>query len=144
MTQQAAEILLYQDIEYKITTEPLRQYLKLKGFEFYVINTACWRGYVGKWKIDDNKLYLTSLYANLKSNEKVGLDFLFPREKEVFADWFCESIWIPQGEIIGYISNSYFSTPVFEESIILTFENGSLVSKKTIKNVVPEYEDLPF
>jgi len=144
MCQQASEVLTYQGVIYHIGERPLEQYLKKNKIEFYPTISVCWRGYVGTWKVGENKLYLTSLSANLIGSVKVGLDFLFQSQTEVFADWFSGFLCLPQGEIIGQVYNSTFTTPVFEESIILTFENGSLVSKKTIKNVVPEYEDLPF
>jgi hypothetical protein len=63
MTAQSHEKLIYKGKEMSMASEPLGYYLKQNKvpISLYSINTACWRGYYGKWKIEDDKLYLTHL-----------------------------------------------------------------------------------
>ena len=87
---------------------------------------------MGKWKIKDDKLYLVNLKANLDYKTKVGLDYLFPGKKEVFAEWFTGEIRIPTGEMLTYVHMGYAS--VYEKDIFLQFENGRLINKRIVDN----------
>ena len=58
-----------------MTCEPLKEYLAEKSINFPLINTACWRGYIGSWEIKDNKLYLISL--DDFSDEGISLHHIF-------------------------------------------------------------------
>ncbi len=64
MTAQVRERLIYNNEEYSLATEPLSPYLAKHKIEFPSTTTACWRGYCGKWLIENNKLYLIDLKAN--------------------------------------------------------------------------------
>ena len=65
--------------------------------------TDCWRGYVGHWAIEDDKLYLIELdrfeefsIQELDRFEDVPirniLNDLFPGQQKVFAEWYSGSI----------------------------------------------------
>ena len=54
---------MYNGKDYIIETEPLYPYLKSKQISFIALHTACWRGYMGDWLIENDKLYLVGLYA---------------------------------------------------------------------------------
>lgn len=132
MTAQFREILIYNGERLGMAANPLRPYLdSRKDIEFVSNSTACWRGYVGRWKIIDDKLFLVNLSANL-GDEKVGLDYLFPGEKKVFADWYSGEIRIPTGEMIEYVHMGYAS--IFEKDIFLVFVNGQLVNQYEVDN----------
>lgn len=69
--------------EVRMASLPLDQYfegLKEKSL-FSPTSTACWRGYVGTWEIEDAKLYLIEFEGNVgaeqTSDEMVGMIFLF-------------------------------------------------------------------
>ena len=64
-----------------------------------------WRGYIATWKIESGMLYLIGIYANvtgvkghikgnestiqsLLSDEAVGMDYFFPNQSQVLADWY--------------------------------------------------------
>jgi hypothetical protein len=47
----------------------------------------CERGYIGKWEIKDDTLWLTGLYA-WRNGNYTGLSELFGDLNEVAADWF--------------------------------------------------------
>ena len=96
MTIQAGDILSYNGEKTTIVTEPLKPYLESRShISFIFKSTALVRGYIGTWKIKNKKLFLVSLIGFIENNEKVGLNYLFPNKKEVFADWFSGQIRIP-------------------------------------------------
>jgi hypothetical protein len=142
MTAQAGEKLLFKGNEYDMASEPLNQYLSnLKARpRFLPPTTDCWRGYYGTWKIRNNKLYLISLSAYTEDHKKVGLEFLFPGETSVFADWFSGILRIPQGKILHYIHFGYES--VYECDLFLYFEKGCLIDDKIIENRYSDFDGL--
>lgn len=74
MTAQAREVLIYNSEEYGMASEPFAQYMALKKFNIRLKSphTALWRGYFGKWEIEENKLFLTDISGHgvLKNDEK--------------------------------------------------------------------------
>ena len=62
------------------------------------------------------------------------MDFLFPDQKEVFADWFTGEIRIPQGDLLEYVHGGYDST--YEKDLFLDFKEGYLVSYKYVYNTL--------
>ena len=121
-----------------MASEPFGDYLEtLEGAPtFSPPDTACWRGYYGKWKIEDNKLYLTGLegFISTPDNQykEIDLNYFFPDQKKVFAEWFTGEIRIPMGEMIEYIHMGYHSK--YERDLIIRIENGLVISKNEIKN----------
>ena len=95
MTRQIAEKLTYNGKEYELHTEPLRAYFYEHPIEStndtYIFSTNCWRGYVGHWAIEDDKLFLVELDC-LELPRRNALDKLFPGQKKVFAEWFSGTI----------------------------------------------------
>jgi hypothetical protein len=138
MTAQAREIIYIDGKEEQMAAEPLAQYLSTKegSVKFAWPNTACWRGYYGTWKLEKNKLFLVSLSAYIedanKRPKKVGLEYLFPGENEVFASWFSGIIKIELGELLEYVHAGYAS--VYEKDRYLVFEDGVKVDEYTIDN----------
>lgn len=95
-----------------------REHLIYKGEDYYYIpqssSSAFYREdifftfrcdqYRGDWIIEDNKLYLVGLQM-LIDGQEVGLDYLFPGEDKVFADW-----------ISGEICLSYYKENVYQKN----------------------------
>lgn len=146
MTAQVRDKLIYNGKEYHIATEPLHPYLEEHRISFIAPHTACWRGYVGEWIVEDNKLYLTNLEANIKREKQesseeyktVGLEYLFPNEEKVFAKWFTGVIRIPHGKMLRYIHSGYAS--IYEKELYLEFASGILVSCKEKENNIEDLE----
>lgn len=132
MTAQSREILSYNGKKTGINTEPLKQYLEKNAIRFLAASSACWRGYQGFWEIKEDKLYLTRLIANIEEYKEVGLDYLFPEQDEVFAQWFNGEIRIPKGKKKEIEDSEYIL--IYERELILKFANGELVDEKTIDN----------
>ncbi len=139
MTAQARERLIFKGNEISMAAEPLSQYLQnINDIKFVSPSTSCWRGYFGKWEIKDSKLYLIGLKAYIEGYREVGINYLFPEQKEVFANWFNGEIRIPQGEMLEYVHMGYAS--MYESDLFLIFEKGILVNQYEVDNVA-EYQN---
>ena len=96
------------------------------------------RGYVAKWEIRDNMLFLVELRANppkrcgkthfLKNRISgkpvgVGMDYFFPNQKTVLADWY-------SGELMICYERKYYESS--GDSIYLTFviDKGHIIEEK--------------
>lgn len=146
MTAQHREKLRYNGEIYHLAVEPLYPYLKKKNIRFVPDSTACWRGYYGWWSIENDKLYLTNLIAYIPKqtdekidarralfySEKVGLEYLFPGQDKVFAEWFSGELRIPHGKMLRYVHQGYAS--IYEKELFLKIVNGKLVDSRKIDN----------
>ena len=137
MTIQAGDILSYNGEKTTIATEPLKPYLETRSdVNFIYKTTALVRGYVGRWEIKSEKLYLVSLVGFVENNEQVDLNYLFPKQTEVFASWYSGDIRIPDGELLRKINLGYAS--IFEKDRILTFKEGLLIGETVKDNTTSE------
>ena len=143
MTLQIAEKLIYKDVEFYIGTYPLETYLEEKQICFNWESTACKRGYNGTWLIEDDKLFLIDLSATIIKDYgmwkwpfeyvEVGLDYLFPNQDKVFAEWFSGVLNFWSGKLLGYYMKDMAfrtypgPTPIYEKKVIITIELGIVV-----------------
>jgi hypothetical protein len=74
------------------------------------------------------------LSANIGDDERVGIDFIFPGQEEVFADWFTGEIRLPTGDRLEYHHMGFAS--IFEKDRFLSFENGVLVEDRVVDNTL--------
>jgi len=138
-TAQIGDKLIYKGEQFVINSEPLGSYLDEVHpgptgiFEFKC--TACWRGYVATWKIEEGYLYLVKIAEGTceKNPPEIPVSRVFPGQKAPFkAEWFSGVIRIPQGKLLEYVHMGYES--IYENEIILTFEKGKLVKESVIDN----------
>lgn len=135
MTAQAREILIYKGKKYGMATEPLEPYIESNGIQFnpMIECSGCWRGYIGTWSIEDNKLYLIDIDTD-NDGKKVGLEYLFSNQEKVFAEWFTGELRVPYGELIEYIHLGYESR--YAKELFLEISKGVLVNeRKKINNL---------
>ena len=107
MTLQIREKLTYNGEVYEMFDEPLRSFLYKYDIERLnrtqtIFSTNCWRGYVGHWAIEDDKLYLVELDC-LELPRRNALDALFLGQQKVFAVWFSGSISTTLNEKYMYL-----------------------------------------
>jgi hypothetical protein len=97
MKSQKREKLIYEDELCFITTEPLKAYLSTK------ISVADLKDYSVTWEVIDNKLFLID-FAATNEGKKIDLNYLFPNQEKVFANWFTGefSIWYKINTYITY------------------------------------------
>lgn len=85
-------------------------------------STACWRGYIGTWEIENGQFYLVDIVGRYKM---VGQD-------PIFADWFSGVIRIPKGKLLHYVHMGFGS--VYEQDIHVKIENGKVVESSISSN----------
>ena len=118
-----------------MATEPLEPYIETNNIQFNheSICSACWRGYIGTWSIEDGRLYLIDIETD-DNGKKVGLEYLFPNQEKVFAGWFTGELRVPYGELIEYIHLGYESR--YAKELFLEISKGVLVNeRKKINNL---------
>jgi hypothetical protein len=139
MTLQVGEVLVYNNTQYGMRATPLDDYLKTRSnIKLDSPHTACWRGYIGTWEIQDDKLYLIDFRRFIQGNLESDLEFLFPELNKVFAQWFTGTIRLPIGECIYRDYSGYDS--VYEKDIFLEIKEGILLSEREVENRKEDYE----
>ena len=135
MTAQIPETLTYEGKQLALLTNPLQLFFELGGANpgFQSSSTALWRGYLGRWEILNDRLYMVELNGVLESGEEASLASVFPGHPErVFAHWYSGKLRIPQGRQLQYVHMGYGST--YERDLILTLQNGVVVGKEVRLN----------
>ncbi len=138
MTAQYSERLIYQGMEHMLCSEPLGHILENTGstLKFHSPHTALWRGYIGTWAIEADRLYLTGLRGYLLEDDKereVGLDALFSDYPQgVFAHWFTGELRCPSGERLKYVHGGFNST--YERDLFLRVQRGVVVDERNVVN----------
>jgi hypothetical protein len=142
MTAQAHEIIMIDDALERMATCPelpvySSQILELHEDEIARVfnSSACWRQYVGTWKISDNKLYLIGVEGKYNLSEN----------KPIFTYWFSGLLKIQQGNILKYVHAGYAST--YERELHITVEKGLVTKKVNFKNQKPSppvIDDIPL
>ncbi len=135
MTAQFTEKLHYQGEDFAMCTEPLSDYFAMGGtnprFEFD--STALRRGYVGRWDIVDDRLYLVKLHGTLENGTEASVATIFPNFPDrVFAHWYSGTIRLPQGKLLEYVHGGYRST--YEQDLLLDVERGVVKSTQVLHN----------
>ena len=85
MTAQIGEILLIDSQQYLIAEHPLHQYIKGLNSPPYFTppSPTCWRGYYGKWELNNEQKTLT--LKSEKNNSKKYL-YSFEEQKLILSD----------------------------------------------------------
>lgn len=88
-TDQLPEIIHIEGVLHTLFATPLSSWLGDSApiWAFDQRTPHCDRGYIGRWEIRDDTLWLINLYAWQNGN-KVKVSDLFDGKDEVAADWF--------------------------------------------------------
>jgi hypothetical protein len=117
--------------------QPLSDCLRLTDQQdlFPMQCTALWRGYIGTWELDDDRLYLLSLDVPFSKGASPDMSRIFPHASgRVFADWFSGTLMLPQGERIERIHHGDGGR--CERELRLTFEKGRLTGLEQLENAI--------
>jgi hypothetical protein len=134
MNSQLKEVLFYQGQEVAVDCDPLNQYFsQLKSPpRFLTTCRANERGYLGKWVITKDELYLTELIGILENNDEISLQHIFPGKQVVFAEWFTGEIIINKGKLLALKTMNH--PAIYEKDLHLGFVNGRLISTEVCEN----------
>jgi hypothetical protein len=106
------------------------------------ISTGNWRGYVGEWKIDSEKLFLEKITAHEKAFK---IENIFPaKTAPVFADWFSGVLRVSGGVQRQYQHMGFDRT--YERELFLFVSQGKVirsieVSEKALEKGLKDFDD---
>ena len=148
-TAQVSDILIFGNETKELFTNPLGQLFLQKEevsnkfskiFSNYkaLISSACWRGYIAKFVIKNDCLYVIDVFitisispkdkSKLFDTEEISIfSELFEADIPVVCDFFTGVLTIPQGNMINYIHGGYLSE--FEEYILIKVNNGKILEQ---------------
>ena len=130
MTAQTGDLLkvsegFAQEEYYLLSTEPLESFLVSVApkFRFTPPDTSLMRGYRATWQLDkEDRLMLIDFRGYTLTEAAKGVQYLFPGESRVFANWFTGVLVINVGQVIEYKHRGYES--IFENVISIDFLHG--------------------
>ncbi len=138
MTAQVTERLIYRNQELSLCTQPLGKFLEFteNPIHFQSTSTANWRGYVGTWRIEEDRLYLVRLRGNAmtdKGFKSISLEDVFQDSPNgVFAHWFSGKLRCPRGGQLEYVHMGYASR--FEEDLMFEVQQGVVTKTWVVNN----------
>jgi len=142
MTAQIPERLMIEGRMQAMCTNPLWPYLcaMTNPPEFEAPSSALWRGYIGSWEIDGDRLFLLSIEGQLKDGSHASVGSVFPGARgRVFAEWFSGEIRIPLGRLLHYEHAGYASQ--YERDRLLQVEGGVIRSDEVRQNGLSDEAD---
>ena len=128
MNAQLKEVLDCRGNEVEMNCEPLSQYFSTLISTPLFIKTirSIERGYLGKWAIINNELYLTEFIGVLENRDEITIEDIFPGKQTVFAEWFNGEIMLEKEKLISL--NEDNSNETYERDLHLEFIKGRLVN----------------
>ena len=145
-------IQIFNDIE----KETIATFPNKDENDFWLLTSACWRGYQAEWIVQNDSIFLNNIYHCFFDEVKINLNNIFLDSKEnekIFASWINGELYLPQGECIPKNNcffgwNWDFRNYMREYETVLYVENGLLKNYETFQNriiKIPEwtvfYED---
>ncbi len=135
MTAQLAEKLFFDGEWHSLCNLPLHVYFALSGknLDFAYNSTALWRGYIGTWVIENDRLYLVELNGPLIDGNRVTLGSVFPDfPNRVFAHWYSGRLRCPRGRQLEYVHMGFAST--YEEDLFIEVHKGVVIGTEVRRN----------
>ncbi|MCG8016209.1 MAG: hypothetical protein JAY97_08340 [Candidatus Thiodiazotropha sp. 'RUGA'] len=158
MTAQASDIFIYKDDHFNLVAysngEPFDP--TSYGYSPVMASTACWRGYLCEYKIENGELLLDKLYINHQESDLPVLQKKQPpnlngsvasvtKNKSFIGRWLFEDINMPlaytgglvvaQGFIRSlYVHMGFHPAWKYEEVHELVFESGHLISESDLSS----------
>jgi hypothetical protein len=142
MTAQTPDIIVMNGTAFELHTTPLESYFKRIEWRpsFLRRHTGNWRGYVARWEVFGERLFLTGLFGfgwmvppNLLGKvapdpdpfepardgvKSLRLPDLFPNQAPlVFAEWVTERLVVPTGPRLVYMHHGFGSLHATYRSI---------------------------
>jgi len=136
-TPQVPELLDYDGDIYDMYAVPLEIFFsdsnpRPQAFREPPPSSACWRGYVGHWRIHNGELWLVRLLQGYPSRELIPLHKVDPNwTSPVKAAWFTEFIRIGKGRF--YESRRQIDEK-HKKVILLQIVEGNVISIEVVDN----------
>jgi hypothetical protein len=129
--------IIFNDVEYGLAATPLESYFAANPElrpKFTSFNTGCARGYVARWEVRDERLWLVGMDMVCETDATFASIFRDAREG-IFAEWVIGELVCPYGKMLKYDHAGFCR--VMEHELILDIENGVLKSFRTKDNSAP-------
>jgi hypothetical protein len=140
-TAQIPDIIMIDGVEYDLFTNPLEVLLERRpeirekiskniNEKKGIISTALWRGYIAKFVIKENKLFLEDLFIQIRGTEKYTTEYLsivndiFETDTSRVCDFYTGVLLIPYGKMLEYVHMGYSS--IYENYKIITILEGEV------------------
>lgn len=120
MTDQVHEILILEGSKTTTTSCPPlpENEPRIAQSPNRTLNSACWRGYVGTWEIQQGRLFLVGLSGNYTLREG----------HSIFAQWFSGELVVPEGDFL----HDFYA---YEREQHITVLNGVVVATSLKNNL---------
>lgn len=155
MTAQYTDRIRYKRRVYELFSEPLEDFFNdeyPKPKIFSPACSACWRGYLARWSIKRDRLYLEQIEpwpGLIPEIDETGeeayrryLDEIFPGSTgPIFAEWYSGELSLISGKLLQYIHLPYAS--VYANEIVLEIENGKIVGVASVIHRTEEDDAAP-
>lgn len=138
MTAQACEIITIDGVEYGMRSLPLTPYLESQTppitseqiAEWY--STACWRCYIGHWRIEADQLLLDRMIGGRHMEPfEIDMTRIFPdRPAPILADWFTGKLRLPLEPMLIYAHRGWASSFRYER--IIHVRAGQVVRERHV------------
>ena len=117
MTAQMTEKLILDGVEKALLCEPNipKEHQSIEVQSSDLLNTTCWRGYIGTWEIKDNYFYLKSVSGKYLLRDSIP----------VLADWYTGVLIIPLSQPNGYFHGGYGHS--YAQNQLITVIQGKVV-----------------
>ncbi len=106
-----------------------------------VESTACWRGYIATWRIENGKIYLEEIREGWDRNEKytpVSLEGIFDAYKDeegrILASWFNVKIYAGSGRIVQLDGDGFERK--YENEMMYDICKGIVINEQHYRNYV--------
>jgi hypothetical protein len=97
-------------------------------------STGNWRGYIGKWQMENDTLYLLEIWDD-DYEKQADLKQIFGEyyvDGKVMAFWYTGDLIIPKGDLLSYIHMGFMSR--YEKEIVIEIENGIVQNMQEYDN----------
>lgn len=138
-TAQIGDRLIYNGDTLILFSNPLEEYLSNKPqrtineYELTWTSTACYRGYIATWEIDNDSLFLLKVQKGCQSENLQYFDLANEfGTSRVFANWYTGKALAPKGELLFYVHDAYES--LYESEIEFQIDKGQVIGIKTYDN----------
>ncbi|MDR2175063.1 MAG: hypothetical protein LBO82_03890 [Synergistaceae bacterium] len=143
MSAQRQDRIRYEGNDYGLAAAPLEPYFAARPElrpKFRTFDTGCMRGYIARWEIRGERLYLTGM--DMVCETDATFASLFPEAggEGIFASWVGGDLVCPRGKLLKYDHAGFGGQT--ESELILSLENGVLKSVRT-KNNTPKQSPQP-
>lgn len=140
-TGQMADYLIIDCDTFYLFSNPLEPYLHFKnersinGVTLGMTSTACYRGYIATWKIQNDSLFLVKLIRGIELDSTIvfSLKDEFGKD-QVYASWYTGTIYSPRGAELQYVHSGYSS--IYETEVYYRIWNGKIEATHRQNNLI--------